>query len=155
MWEFREEKAEEGDESGSFVVKNIQNYHHMKIDMVKFDGTNNFRLWRCEVLDALNAQFLKDSLELQEKPAHMEEKVWKKMNITVCGVIRYCLSQGLKYDVMTDTSTRKIWATLAAKYFTKSVENRLHLKKRLYHFQLRREFQLMITSIATLSFSQI
>ena len=33
-------------------MKNIQIYHHTKIDVVKFDGTNNFDLWRCEVLDA-------------------------------------------------------------------------------------------------------
>ena len=58
--------AEEGDGSGYFVVKNIQNYHHMKINVVKFNRTNNFGLWRCEVLDALNAQNLKDSLKLQE-----------------------------------------------------------------------------------------
>jgi len=43
------------DGDGSFVVKNIQNIHHMKIDVVEFNGTNNFGLWRCEVLDALNA----------------------------------------------------------------------------------------------------
>ena len=47
----------------------------MKIDVVKFDGTKNFRLWRCEVVDALNAQNLKDTLELQEKPAEVDEKV--------------------------------------------------------------------------------
>jgi len=87
--------AEKGDGSGSSVVKNIQNYHHMKIDVVKFNGINNFRLWRCKVLDALNTQNLKDSLELHEKSADMEEKVWKKMNRTVCGVIRSCLSQAL------------------------------------------------------------
>ena len=63
------------DESSSFVVKNIQSIHHMKIDVVKFDGTNNFRLWRCEVLDALNAQNLEDALELQERSAEIEEKV--------------------------------------------------------------------------------
>ena len=30
--------------SDSFVVKNIQNVHHMKIEVMKFDGTNNFGL---------------------------------------------------------------------------------------------------------------
>jgi len=30
--------------SDSFVVKNIQNVHHMKIDVLKFDGRNNFGL---------------------------------------------------------------------------------------------------------------
>ena len=66
---------ETSDGAGSFVVKNIQNYHCMKIDMIKFDGANNFRLWRCNVLDALNAQNLKDALELQESIEEMEEKI--------------------------------------------------------------------------------
>lgn len=56
--------------------------------MVKFDGTNNFDLWRCEMLDALNAQSFENILELQEKPAEVKQKVWKKMNKTTCGVIR-------------------------------------------------------------------
>jgi len=47
-----------------FFVKNIQNIHHMKIDMVNLDGTNNFELWRCEVMDALNERNLEDTLEL-------------------------------------------------------------------------------------------
>jgi len=55
---------ETSDGSSSFVVKNIQNYHHIKIDVVKFDGTNNFGLWRCKVLDALNVQNLEDALKL-------------------------------------------------------------------------------------------
>jgi len=50
--------------SDSFVVKNIQNVHHMKNDAVKFSATNNFGLWRCEIMDALNAQNLEDTLEL-------------------------------------------------------------------------------------------
>ena len=44
---------ETSDGSDSFVTKNIQDVHHMKIDVVKFDGANNFRLWRCKVLHAL------------------------------------------------------------------------------------------------------
>jgi len=28
-------------ESGSFVIKNIQNLYHLKIDVVKYNRTNN------------------------------------------------------------------------------------------------------------------
>jgi len=66
--------GETSNKSDSFVVKNIQNVHQMRID-VKFDGTNNVRLWRCEVMDALNAQNLEDTLELQERPTEVDEKV--------------------------------------------------------------------------------
>ena len=38
-----------------------------KIDVVKFDGTNNFGIQRCEVMDALTTSNLKDSLRLEEK----------------------------------------------------------------------------------------
>ena len=55
---------ETSNESCSFIVKSIQNVCHIKIHVVKFDSTNNFGLWRCEVLDALNAQNLKNTLEL-------------------------------------------------------------------------------------------
>jgi len=47
----------------------------MKIDAVKFDGTNNFALRRYEIMDALNAQNLKDTLELQERPTELNKKV--------------------------------------------------------------------------------
>ena len=46
--------------------------------MVKFDGTNNFDLWRYEVLDALNAQNLEDALELQERPEEMKRRFERK-----------------------------------------------------------------------------
>ena len=84
--------------------------------------------------DALNAQNLEDTLELKEKPVDLDDAVWNKMNRSACGVIRSCLTQDLKYNVMDETSARKIWEMLAEKYLTKSVENILHLKRRLYHF---------------------
>ena len=59
----------------SFVLKNIQNVHHMKIDVIKFDGTNNFVLWRCEVMGTLNAQNLENTLKLQERPTKVDEKI--------------------------------------------------------------------------------
>ena len=61
--------------SDSFVVKNIQNVHHMKIDVLKFDDINNFGLWRCKVMNALNVQNLEDTLELQKRLMELDEKV--------------------------------------------------------------------------------
>ena len=41
---FGEMTGETSSESDSFVVKNIQNVHYMKINVVKFDSINNFEL---------------------------------------------------------------------------------------------------------------
>jgi len=52
------------------------------------------------------------------------------------------LTQDLKYDEMNETSAKSIWEILARKYLTKSVENRLHLKRKLYCFQLKGEISI-------------
>jgi len=45
----------------------FMNLHPLKIDVVKFDGKNNFDIWRCEVMDALTASNLEDTLQLEKK----------------------------------------------------------------------------------------
>ena len=64
------------------------------------------------------------------------------MNRMAWCIIKSCLTQDLKYDVMNETSAKSIWEILASKYLTKRVENRLHLKRRLYHFQLKGEISI-------------
>ena len=58
------------------------NHHPTKIDVVKFDDTNNFGMWRCKVMNALTASNLKDSLRLEEKSEEASQKDWDKMNRT-------------------------------------------------------------------------
>ena len=54
----------------------------MKIDVVKFDGTNNFEMWRCKLIDVLMASNLEDTIRLKEKTDETSEKDWDKMNRT-------------------------------------------------------------------------
>jgi len=68
------------------------NPHPLKIDVVMFDGENNFDMWRCEVVDALMASNLEDTLRLEKKCDSTFEEDWDKMNRTVCGLIRSCLT---------------------------------------------------------------
>ena len=60
------------------------------------------------------------------------------MNRTVCGLIRSCLTQDIKYHVLHETSARQLWEILKKKYLMKSIESRLQLKKRLYHLQMKK-----------------
>jgi len=43
-----------------------------------------------------------------------------------------------KYHVMNKTFTRNIWEILESKFLAKSIKNRLHLKRRLYRFPLKK-----------------
>ena len=47
------------------TVKSV-NLHSLRIHVVKFDGKNNFGIWRCEVMDALAASNIEDTLRLDK-----------------------------------------------------------------------------------------
>ncbi|KAH9771353.1 Integrase catalytic domain-containing protein [Citrus sinensis] len=103
-----------------------------KFEVEKFDGTNNFGMWQCEVLDVLCQQEL--DIAFEEKPDVMDDKEWIKINRQACGTIRLCLAKDQKYSVMRETSAKKLWETLEEKYMKKSLENMLYMKKKLYRF---------------------
>ncbi|KAH9805146.1 hypothetical protein KPL71_002341 [Citrus sinensis] len=119
----------EASSSSSSVRTTVTN---AKFEVEKFDGTNNFGMWQCEVLDVLCQQEL--DVALEEKPDVMDDKEWIKINRQACGTIRLCLTKDQKYSVMRETSAKKLWETLEEKYMKKSLENRLYMKNKLYRF---------------------
>ena len=69
----------------------FMNSYPLKIDVVKFDGKNNFGVWRCEVMDALTVSNLEDTLRVEKKRNSTTEEDWDKMNRTACD----CWPRGL------------------------------------------------------------
>jgi len=88
------------------TVKSVNPYP-LRIDVVKLDGKNNFGIWRCEVMDALTASNLKDTLQLEKKRDSSTEEDWNKMNRTTCDLIKSCLTQDIKFHVLHETSARE------------------------------------------------
>ena len=85
--------------------------------------------WRHKTLETLNDW---------KKSRRDFWKNWNKMNRMACGLIRSCLTQEIKYYVLYETSAMKTWEILEKKYLTKSIESWLLLKRRLYHFRLKK-----------------
>ncbi|CAL9027138.1 unnamed protein product [Prunus brigantina] len=73
----------------------------------------------------------------RDKPEDIDDKQWTRINLHACATIRSFLDKELKYPYMKETSAKKLWRKLEEKYMTKSAENRLFLKKRLFRFQYR------------------
>ena len=90
-----------------YMVKTM-NPHQLKIDVMKFDGKNNFEMWRCEVMDALTTSNLENTLQLEKKPKATSEKDRDKMNRTARDLIRSCLTQDIKYHVLYKISVRQL-----------------------------------------------
>ena len=102
---------------GTSSEKSVNPYP-FRIDVVKFDGKNNFSMW-CEVMDALTASNLEDALRLEKKRVSTTEEDWDKMNRSARGLIRSCLTQDIKYHVLHETSARQLCEILKKKYLTK------------------------------------
>ena len=84
-----------------------------KFEVKKFDGTNNFGMWQCEVMDVLIQQDL--DIALEDKPEAIDDKEWEKLNWQACGTIRLCLAKDQKYSVMRESNAKKLWQTLEHK----------------------------------------
>ena len=94
-----------------------------KFEVEKFDMTNNFGMWQCEVLDVLIQQ------DLEVKPDYMSEKDWAKLNRKACGTIRLCHEGDISKGVVGQT-----------KYMIKSDKNRLYLTKKLFFFSIQARY---------------
>ena len=55
-----------------FAVKFV-NHHPTRIDVMKFDDTNNFGMWRYEVMDTLTVSNVEDALRLEQKSEMFEK----------------------------------------------------------------------------------
>ena len=73
---------------------------------------------------------------LEEKLEDISEKNWVKMNRQACSSIRLCLAMDQKYFVMHETVAKDLWRKLEDKFMTRSMENRLYLKK-LFRFNYK------------------
>ena len=51
------------------------NPHPLRINVVKFNGTNNFGMWRCEVIDALTASNLEDIYDWRRRKTQPLKKI--------------------------------------------------------------------------------
>ena len=66
-----------------------------KFEVEKFDETNNFGIWQCEVMDVLVQQEL--DVTFEDKPKGMSDKDLEKINRQACGAIRLCLAKNVNF----------------------------------------------------------
>ncbi|KAG5546149.1 hypothetical protein RHGRI_018358 [Rhododendron griersonianum] len=79
-----DKKTSDEPSASSYMRRN--SVSNAKFEVDKFDGTINFGMWQCEVLDILNQQDLECTLE--DRPEDMPASDWDKLNRQACGTIR-------------------------------------------------------------------
>lgn len=100
-----------------------------RFDIEKFDGKNDFGLWQIK-MRALMVHLGCDAT-LETLPADMEAGEKAVLMKKAYRTLILCLGDRVLREVTKETSAAGIWAKLTSRYMTKSLANRLYLKKKL------------------------
>lgn len=109
-----------------------------KFDVKKFNGMNNFNMWRIKMHTLLVQQGLFKALKGVDnlsKEINDEEK--KDLMEQACSAIQLFLSDLILRKVAKETTTARLWTKLESLYMTKSLINQLYLKLGLNTLQIK------------------
>ncbi|GJV90056.1 zinc finger, CCHC-type containing protein [Tanacetum coccineum] len=105
-----------------------------KFDIEKFNGTGDFGLWRIN-MRALSIQYECEAA-LEGLPADMEAQAKAELNKKAHSAVILCLGNKVLREVTRETTAAGVWSKLKTLYMTKSLANKLYLKKKLYTFYM-------------------
>ena len=105
------------------------------IEIEKFNG-QNFELWKLKMEDLLVDKEQWAAMDPGTKPIGVSTEDWEKLDRKV-STIRLCLSDSVLLNVFGEDSVNKLWEKVGNLYQSKSLVNKLFLRKKLYH--LRKE----------------
>nr|GEV91703.1 zinc finger, CCHC-type [Tanacetum cinerariifolium] len=108
-----------------------------KFDIEKFDDTGDFGLWRVKMGVLLIQHGCEAALEVL--PADMEAQVKVELKRKAHSAVILCLSNKVLREVTGATTVARVWSKLETLYMTKSLANKLYLKKNMDSRQSRRK----------------
>ncbi|WVZ05356.1 hypothetical protein V8G54_018702 [Vigna mungo] len=105
--------------------KNSQGAMATKFDVEKFNGANDFGLWKIKM----------EAILIQMSGAMTQEEK-KKMGDKARSAIILCLGDKVLREVAKEKTAAEIWAKLESLYMTRSLAHRLCLKQQLFSFKM-------------------
>jgi hypothetical protein len=67
----------------------------------------------------------------------MSKEDWEKLNRRARSTTRLCLADSVLLNVSGESTTKELWDKLRNLYQSKSLVNRLFLRKKLYHLRMQ------------------
>ena len=109
-----------------------------KFEIEKFNGKNNFELWKLKMRDLLVQQGLQRALDgKRKKPLIMTDDEWEDLDAKALSTICLCLADDVLFNIIGETSAVSLWNKLESQYMTKSITNRIYLKRQLYGMRMK------------------
>jgi hypothetical protein len=150
--------------SGSFCSGDLSAERGMasssRIEIEKFNG-KNFELWKLKMEDLLvdKEQWITvdpgtqptstpststqatgtqptSTQTTSTPPTGMSKEDWEKLDRRERSTIRLCLADSVLLNVSGESTTKELWDKLGNLYQSKSLVNKLFLRKKLYHLRM-------------------
>ena len=73
-----------------------------------------------------------------KKQSKMDDDEWNDIDFRTNATIILCISDEVLYNVMNEETTSGLWCRLESLYMTKSLSNKLFMKKQLYSLRMKK-----------------
>nr|GEY01140.1 retrovirus-related Pol polyprotein from transposon TNT 1-94 [Tanacetum cinerariifolium] len=105
-----------------------------RFDIKKFDGKNDFGLWKIK----MRALMIKQGYDaaLETLPAYMQAREKAALMKKAYSTLILCLGDRVLREVIKKITDAGIWTKLTSLYMTKCLANSLYLKKKLYKYNM-------------------
>ena len=118
--------------------KEMAKMMNAKFKVEKFTGHNNVVLWKLKVRDLLVQQRLHKALDgANKKPTSMTDSDWEDLNAQALSTIKLCLADEVLFNIVEENTAAGLWEKLEKLYMTKSLTNRIYLKRQLYSVRMK------------------
>ena len=108
-----------------------------KYDIEKFNGRNDFRLWKMKMESILIQQGVEKALLLdKDLPESVTEKWMQEFQRKAYGSIILSLSDQVLRKVFHEKTIARVWKKLEELYRTRALPNHIYLKEHLYGFKI-------------------
>eukprot|EP00253_Pinus_taeda_P010242 PITA_10242 len=107
-----------------------------KIEIKKFNGYS-FELWKLKMEDLLVDKYQRIMVDPGTKPTGVSNEEWKKLDQKAKSIIRLCVSDSILLNVSGEARTKTLWDKLGTLYQSKSLMNKLFLRKKFYNLRMK------------------
>ncbi|KAK8936753.1 hypothetical protein KSP39_PZI011993 [Platanthera zijinensis] len=114
-----------------------------KFEVPKYDGKIDFGLWQKRIKAVLVQQGLHKALLGKEKAKVKDDDEWDELDLKAISTIQLCLADEVMYNVVEAETTADLWKKLEELYMSKSLTNKLYIKKQLYSLRMSEGTQLL------------
>ena len=77
------------------------------------------------------------AVDLGTKPTGVSDEEWKKLDQKAKSTIRLCVSDSVLLNVSGEATVKALWDKLGTLYQSKSLVNKLFLRKKLYNLRMK------------------